>query len=72
MIDVEITAKKISLLPSTAALRIGKPFSSFLKIFSVTTMPSSTTKPVASTIPSSVKNINGKARNVHDEESGDK
>src|SRR5450432_2540388 len=55
VIEVEITAKKISLLPSSAALRMGMPSSSFRKIFSVTTMPSSTTKPVASTIPSKVK-----------------
>ena len=55
VIDVEITAKNISLLPSSAACFIGKPCSSFLKIFSVTTMPSSTTNPVASTIPSNVR-----------------
>ena len=54
VIEVEITAKNISLLPSNAALLMGKPNSSFLNIFSVTTMPSSTTSPVASTIPSSV------------------
>ena len=54
VIEVDITAKNISLLPSSAALRIGKPNSSFLNIFSVTTIPSSTTSPVANTIPSSV------------------
>ena len=54
VIEVEITAKKISLLPSNAALRIGRPCSNFLKIFSVTTIPSSTTNPVASTIPNKV------------------
>ena len=52
---MEITAKNISLLPSRAACLIGKPSSSFLKIFSVTTIPSSTTKPVAKTIPSKVR-----------------
>ena len=57
VIDVETTAKKISLLPSNAALRIGNPLSSFLKIFSVTTIPSSTTKPVASTMPNSVRTL---------------
>ena len=55
VMDVEITAKNISLLPSTAACLMGMPFSNLLKIFSVTTMPSSTTKPVASTMPSRVK-----------------
>ena len=55
MIEVEITAKNISLLPSMAACLIGIPFSNLLKIFSVTTMPSSTTSPVASTMASSVK-----------------
>ena len=39
---------------SSSALLIGKPNSSFLKIFSVTTIPSSTTRPVAKTIPKSV------------------
>ena len=54
VIEVDITAKKISLLPSLAACFKGKPSSNFLKIFSVTTIPSSTTKPVASTIASKV------------------
>ncbi len=54
VIEVDNTAKKISLLPSNAALRIGKPPSNFRKMFSVTTIPSSTTKPVASTIPNKV------------------
>ena len=54
MIEVEITAKNISLLPSSAACCMGMPFSNLLKIFSVTTMPSSTTSPVASTIPNRV------------------
>src|SRR5690348_995483 len=54
VIEVDITAKNISLLPSNAACFTGIPFSNFLKIFSVTTMPSSTTSPVASTIASSV------------------
>src|SRR6476659_7907853 len=57
VMEVEITAKKISLLPSNAAWRIGIPCSNFRKIFSVTTIPSSTTKPVASTIPSSVSTL---------------
>ena len=55
VIEVEITAKNISLLPSRAACFIGNPSSSFLKIFSVTTIPSSTTKPVAKTIPNKVR-----------------
>ena len=37
-----------------AAFFMGRPASSFLNIFSVTTIPSSTTKPVASTMPSRV------------------
>ena len=53
--EVEITAKNISLLPSNAACFMGSPSSSFLKIFSVTTIPSSTTNPVANTIPSNVR-----------------
>ena len=57
VIEVDITAKNISLLPSSAALLIGKPNSSFLNIFSVTTIPSSTTSPVASTIPSRVNTL---------------
>ena len=52
--EVDITAKNISLLPSSAAFRIGSPSSSFRKIFSVTTIPSSTTNPVANTIPNKV------------------
>jgi len=52
VMDVEITAKKISFDPSRAALRMGIPFSNFLNIFSVTTIPSSTTNPVARIIPS--------------------
>ena len=55
--EVEITAKKISLLPSKAAFRIGIPCSNFRNIFSVTTIPSSTTKPVANTIPKSVSTL---------------
>lgn len=53
--DVETTAKKISFDPSRAACRMGIPCSSFRKMFSVTTIPSSTTSPVASTIPSKVR-----------------
>ena len=53
--DVEITAKKISRLPSNAACRIGRPLSSFRNMFSVTTIPSSTTRPVARTIPNNVR-----------------
>src|SRR3954463_13847905 len=53
--EVEITAKNISLLPSNAARGTDIPSSIFLKIFSVTTIPSSTTSPVANTIPSNVK-----------------
>ena len=57
MIEVEITAKKISLLPSLAASFKDKPSSNFLKIFSVTTIPSSTTNPVANTIASKVNTL---------------
>ena len=57
VIEVETTAKNISLLPSLAASLIGKPSSNFLKIFSVTTMPSSTTSPVANTIASNVNTL---------------
>ena len=54
VIEVESTAKKISFEPLIAASRGLIPSSIFLKIFSVTTMPSSTTKPVASTIANRV------------------
>src|SRR4051794_34736892 len=57
VMEVEITAKNISLLPSNAAWRIGMPCSNLRKIFSVTTIPSSTTKPVASTIPNNVSTL---------------
>ena len=57
VIEVDMTAKKISLLPSLAASLSGSPSSNFLKIFSVTTIPSSTTKPVASTIASKVNTL---------------
>jgi hypothetical protein len=57
VIEVDITAKNISLLPSTAACRMGIPFSNLLKMFSVTTIPSSTTRPVANTIPSKVNTL---------------
>ena len=52
--DVEMTAKKISRVPYKAAVHLSIPCSLFLKIFSVTTIPSSTTRPVASTIARSV------------------
>ena len=54
VIEVEITAKKISLLPSRAASFKGRPSSIFLNIFSVTTIPSSTTSPVARTMANKV------------------
>src|SRR4051812_21789575 len=57
VMDVEITAKNISRLPSNAAFLIDIPSSSFLKMFSVTTIPSSTTSPVASTIANSVNTL---------------
>ena len=57
VIEVDTTAKKISLLPSKAASLIGKPSSNFLKIFSVTTIPSSTTRPVAKTIANKVNTL---------------
>ncbi len=49
---VDMMAKKISLVPSCPAFMGFIPFSIFEKIFSTTTMASSTTRPVASTIPS--------------------
>ena len=55
--EVEMTAKNISRVPSTAACILSMPRSIRLKIFSVTTIPSSTTKPVASTIPNSVSTL---------------
>ena len=57
VMEVEMTAKKISLLPSKAALLMDNPSSILRKIFSVTTMPSSTTKPVAKTIASKVSTL---------------
>ena len=55
--DIEITAKKISFEPLMAASIGLYPSSSFLNIFSVTTIPSSTTKPVARTIARSVSTL---------------
>ena len=57
VIEVEITAKKISLLPSLAASFKFNPSSNFLNIFSVTTIPSSTTKPVANTMANKVSTL---------------
>ncbi len=57
VIEIEITAKKISFEPLTAASIGDIPSSTFLKIFSVTTIPSSTTNPVAKTIANSVKTL---------------
>ena len=54
VIEIEITAKKISLDPLMAASIGVMPSSTFLKIFSVTTIPSSTTSPVARTIANKV------------------
>ncbi|MNN09687.1 hypothetical protein D3C81_1225790 [compost metagenome] len=54
---MEITAKNISFDPFRAASIGDIPSSTFLKIFSVTTIPSSTTSPVASTIASSVSTL---------------
>ncbi|MNE45551.1 hypothetical protein D3C80_1398380 [compost metagenome] len=55
--EIEITAKKISLEPLIAASIGVIPSSTFLKIFSVTTIPSSTTNPVAKTIASNVSTL---------------
>ena len=52
--EIEITAKNISLDPLMAASIGVIPSSTFLKIFSVTTIPSSTTNPVARTIANNV------------------
>ena len=60
VIEIEITAIKISFEPFIAASSGDKPSSIFLKIFSVTTIPSSTTKPVASTIASNVNTFTEK------------
>src|SRR3546814_3335525 len=53
--EMEMTAKNISLAPFIAACMGDSPSSTFLKIFSVTTMPSSTTRPVARTMASNVR-----------------
>ena len=55
--EIEITAKNISLDPLIAASIGDMPSSTFLKMFSVTTIPSSTTNPVASTIANKVKTL---------------
>ncbi len=55
-----MTAKKISLEPLMAASIGDMPSSTFLKMFSVTTIPSSTTKPVAKTIANSVSTFTEK------------
>jgi hypothetical protein len=55
VIEMEITAKKISFEPLIAASIGDIPSSTFLKIFSVTTIPSSTTNPVAKTMAKRVK-----------------
>ena len=57
VIEIEITAKNISLDPLMAASIGVIPSSTFLKIFSVTTIPSSTTKPVAKTIANKVNTL---------------
>src|SRR5690606_33975292 len=57
VIEIEITAKKISFEPLIAAEIGDMPSSTFLNIFSVTTIPSSTTKPVASTIANNVNTL---------------
>jgi hypothetical protein len=54
VIDVDKTAKKISLLPSNAALRIGRPLSNFLKMFLCYNNTIVHHHPVASTMPSNV------------------
>src|SRR5690606_9602510 len=55
--EMEITAKNISFEPLRAASIGDIPSSTFLNIFSVTTIPSSTTSPVASTIASNVSTL---------------
>ena len=55
VIEIEITAKKISFEPFMAASIGDIPSSTFLNMFSVTTIPSSTTNPVANTMARSVK-----------------
>ena len=62
MIEIDITAKKISLEPLIAASIGDIPSSTFLKIFSVTTIPSSTTNPVAKTM---AKSVNTFTENPH-------
>ena len=51
---VEMTANTISLVPTTAAARLRRPWARRRSIFSVTTIASSTTSPVAITKASSV------------------
>lgn len=57
VIEIEITAKNISLDPLIAASMGVIPSSTFLKIFSVTTIPSSTTNPVAKTMANNVNTL---------------
>ncbi|MNE17695.1 hypothetical protein D3C81_1545030 [compost metagenome] len=57
VMEMEITAKKISFEPFNAASIGDMPSSTFLKMFSVTTIPSSTTSPVANTIASRVSTL---------------
>ena len=52
---VAMTAKPISRLPFTALSSAGSPPSMRRAMFSSTTMASSTTRPIASTAPSSVR-----------------
>ena len=54
---VAMTAKAISRLPSSAASIIGWPSSRRRKMFSNTTMASSTTRPMAKTMPSRVSTL---------------
>src|SRR5690606_15567556 len=60
--EMEITAKNISLDPFTAACIGCIPSSTFLYMFSVTTIPSSTTSPVASTMAKSVRTFTEKPK----------
>lgn len=68
---VAITAKKISFDPLNPACKGVIPCSIFVKMFSMTTMASSTTKPMAKTTANKVRMLMGESGHVHDKERGD-
>ena len=68
---IATTAKPISFAPWIAACRRGMPSSMWRKMFSSITIASSTTRPIASTIASSVKRVDREPERIHQPERAD-